>query len=113
MAYYLMLSKLTERGRKTLRENPERVTEVNREIETMAANAKVVSQWFLLGPYDFATIVEAPDNWNMAVIAMDLGARGTVETLTMPALRVEDFVPFMQSATHEGRAHRPHRASAD
>lgn len=102
MAYYLMLTKLTERGRRTVRDNPARIQEVNREVEGMAPNAKVVAQWFLLGPYDFATIIEAPDNWNMSKIAIELGIRGTVETLTMPALRVEDFVTFMQPAAARG-----------
>ncbi|MEK7778068.1 MAG: GYD domain-containing protein [Chloroflexota bacterium] len=104
MAYYLMLSKLTERGRKTVQENPARIQEVNREVEGMASNAKVVAQWFLLGPYDFATIIDAPDNWNMSKIAIQLGARGTIETLTMPAQRVEDFIAFMQQpAAAKGR----------
>ena len=103
MSYYLMLSKLTERGRRTIRDNPARIQEVTREVEGMASNAKVVAQWYLLGPYDFATIVEAPDNWNMSKIAMELGARGTMETLTMPALRTEDFITFMQSASASGR----------
>ena len=102
MAYYLMLSKLTERGRRTIRDNPARIQEVNREIEGMASNTKVTAQWFLLGPYDFATIIEAPDNWNMSKIAMELGARGTVETLTMPALRIEDFITFMQPPAARG-----------
>ncbi len=102
MAYYLMLTKLTEQGRRTIRDNPDRIKEVNREIEGMASNAKVTAQWFLLGPYDFASIVEAPDNWNMSRIAMELGARGTVETLTMPALRIEDFITFMESAAGKG-----------
>jgi uncharacterized protein with GYD domain len=103
-----MLTKLTERGRKTIREHPERVQEVNREIEHIGTGARVTAQWALLGPYDFATIVFAPDNWCMSYIALELGARGTVETLTMPALRVEDFVSFMQAedkATHQTHEH--------
>ncbi len=104
MAYYLMLSKLTERGRRTIRDNPARIQEVNREVEGMASNAKVVAQWFLMGPYDFATIIEAPDNWTMSQITIQLGARGTMETLTMPAQRIEDFITFMQPET--GRGHR-------
>lgn len=110
MPYYLMLSKLTERGRKTIREHPERIQEVNQEVESMAASAQVISQWALLGPYDFATIVYAPDNWSMSYVAMELGARGTVETLSMPALRVEDFISFMKAedkAAHIIHEHHP------
>jgi uncharacterized protein with GYD domain len=103
-----MLTKLTERGRRTIRDHPERVQEVNREVENMATGAHVVSQWALLGPYDFATVMFAPDNWCMSFVAMELGARGTVETLTMPALRMEDFVSFMRAedkATHTAHEH--------
>jgi uncharacterized protein with GYD domain len=112
MPYYLMLTKLTERGRKTIREHPERIQEVNREVERMVDGVRVLSQWFLLGPYDFATVIQAPDNWNASYIAMEMGSRGTVETLTMPALRIEDFVGFMKAedkAAHI-REHHPHLA---
>ena len=97
MPYYLMLTKLTDAGRKTIREHPEPVEEINREIEQMAPDARVVSQWFLLGPYDFASIVQAPDNWHMSFIAMELGSRGILETLTMPALQIQDFITFMKA----------------
>ena len=112
MPHYLMLTKLTERGRKTVREHPERVQEVNQEVERMVQGVKVMQQWFLLGPYDFATMIQAPDNWNASFIAMEMGSRGTVETITMPAMRIEDFVTFMKAedkATHI-RVHNPHLA---
>jgi len=108
MPYYLMLTKLTERGRKTIRDHPERVQEVNREVENIGTGVKVMSQWALLGPYDFATVVFAPDNWCMSYVAMELGARGTVETLTMPALRIEDFVSFMKAEDKAAHAAHEH-----
>ena len=112
MPHYLMLTKLTERGRKTVREHPERVQEVNQEVERMVQGVKVMQQWFLLGPYDFATMIQAPDNWSASFIAMEMGSRGTVETVTMPAMRMDDFVTFMRAedkAAHI-REHNPHLA---
>ena len=112
MPHYLMLTTLTERGRKTVREHPERIEEVNREVERMVQGVHVLQQWFLLGPYDFATIVQAPDNWSASFIAMEMGSRGTVETVTMPAMRMDDFVTFMKAedkAAHI-REHNPHLA---
>lgn len=94
MPYYLMLSKLTDKGRATVRENPDRIREVNREVESMGV--RVVAQYFLLGPYDFANVLEASDNWEVAKVALALGARGTVETLTMPALRVDDLIHMLK-----------------
>ncbi len=90
MATYIMLSTLTDDGRKTLKSNPARIKEVNKEIETMGA--KVVAQYAVLGPYDFVNVVEAPDNHSIARISVELGSRGTVQFLTMPALPIDEFI---------------------
>ena len=84
METYIMLSKLTEQGRKTLKENPNRIKEVNKEVEGMGG--KVVAQYAVLGPYDFVNVVEAPDNKTIAKISVELGARGTVEIITLPVV---------------------------
>lgn len=90
MATYVLLSTLTDRGRETLLERPSRITEVNREIE--ALGARVIGQWAVLGPYDFVNIVEAPDNETIARVSVVLGARGTIQFLTMPAIPIESFI---------------------
>jgi len=84
METYIMLSKLTDQGRKTLKENPNRTKEVNKEVEGMGG--KVVAQYAVLGPYDFVNVVEAPDNKTIAKISVELGARGTVEIITLPVV---------------------------
>lgn len=90
MSNYVILSKLTDEGRKTIRQKPERMLEVNREIEGMGV--KVKQQFAVLGPYDFVNIVEAPDNDTIMRMSVELGARGSVELLTMPAMAVEEFI---------------------
>ena len=90
MATYILLSTLTDDGRKTVKQRPERIKEVNREIE--AFGAKVVAQYAVLGPYDFVNIVEAPDNEAIARVSMELGSRGTVQIMSLPALAVDDFI---------------------
>lgn len=90
MPYYVILSKLTDEGRKTMKQRPERMFEVNRELEAMGV--KVKEQFAVLGPYDFVNIVEAPDNETVLKMSVDLGSRGSVELLSMPALTVEEFV---------------------
>ncbi len=80
MATYIMLSTLTDEGRKTLKERPERLQEVNREIEAMGA--RVTHQYAVLGGYDFVNIMEAPDNETVARISVELGSRGTVQLTT-------------------------------
>lgn len=90
MPTYVMLSTLTDDGRETLKERPERLAEVNREIESM--QCRLVSQWAVLGPYDFVNVVEAPDNETIARLSLSLGARGTVQFLTMPAIPVDNLI---------------------
>jgi len=89
MATYIMLTNLTDEGRKTLKANPGRIREVNKEIESLGA--KVVSQYAVLGPYDFVNVIEAPDNETIAKVSMELGSRGTVQIMTLPALPIETF----------------------
>jgi len=90
MATYIMLTNLTEEGRKTIRENPERIRQVNKEVEAMGV--KVLAQYVMMGPYDFVNILEAPDNQTVAKVAVELGARGTLECLTVPAISLDDFI---------------------
>ncbi len=94
MATYILLSTLTDEGRRTLRERPERIQEVNREVE--ALGAKVIGQYAVLGPYDFVNIVEAPDNETVARISVELGARGTVQIMSLPAIPVDAFIASLQ-----------------
>jgi uncharacterized protein with GYD domain len=89
-----MLSSMGPDGFATLRENPARLMAVNAEVETMGV--KVVAQWALLGAYDFATILEAPDEKVMAKVALTLGARGTVKTLTLTAIPIDEFVDTLE-----------------
>lgn len=90
MATYILLSTLTDEGRRTVKDRPDRIQEVNKEIEAMGA--KVIGQYAVLGPYDFVNVVEAPDNETVARISVELGSRGTIQIMTLPAIAVGDFV---------------------
>ena len=95
MATYIFLSTLTDEGRKTIKGRPERIQEVNKEIEAMGA--KVVDQYAVLGSYDFISIVEAVDNETVARISVELGARGTVQISTLPAIPVPEFIERLKT----------------
>ena len=95
MALYILLSTLTDDGRKTVKSKPERIKEVNKEIEGMGA--KVLGQYAVLGMYDFINIVEAPGNETMAKISVALGARGTVQMMTLPAIAIDDFIKTLRT----------------
>ena len=90
MAYYVMLTTLTDEGRKSIRENPERIREVNKEVEAMGV--KIIAQYALLGQYDFVNILDAPDNKTVVKVAIELGARGTLQTTTLAAMSLDDFI---------------------
>ncbi len=90
MAVYVMPSTLTDEGRKTLKSTPQRIKEVNKEVEAMGG--KILAQYAILGPYDFVNIIEAASNTAIAKIAMELGARGTLQTTTMAAISIDDMI---------------------
>lgn len=90
MAVYVMLSTLTDEGAKKIKRKPQRIQEVNAEIEKLGV--QVISQYATLGPYDFVNIVEAPDNLAVARVSAELASRGTIKITTLPAMDVEDFV---------------------
>jgi uncharacterized protein with GYD domain len=91
MSYYVILSNLTDDGRKTIREHPERILEVNQELEKKFG-VKVKDQYAVLGPYDFVNIVEAPDNETVLKMSVELGSRGSVQLLSLPAIPVSDLL---------------------
>jgi uncharacterized protein with GYD domain len=95
MPIYILLSTLTDEGRETIKKHPERIQEVNKELETMGA--KVINQYAVLGPYDFVSIVEAPDNKTIYRISVELGSRGTVQIISLPAMPVDEFVTMLKS----------------
>jgi len=84
MPTYVMLTSLTSEGRKIEKESPQRIREINKEIEAMGV--RILAQYALLGPYDFLNIFEAPDNKTIAKVAMTLGSKGTLQTMTMAAM---------------------------
>jgi uncharacterized protein with GYD domain len=90
MPIYVLLSQVTAQGAKTIVERPERIQEVNHEIE--AFGARVLHQYATLGQYDFVNIVEAPDPAVIARVSAELGARGTLKVQTLAALPVNEFI---------------------
>ncbi|MDA8431806.1 MAG: GYD domain-containing protein [Nitrospiraceae bacterium] len=90
MGTYVILSTLTDEGRRTIKENPGRIIEVNKELEKMGI--KVKEQYCVLGPYDFVNIVEAKDNEAVMKMSLELGSRGSVQLMSLPAIPVAGLV---------------------
>jgi uncharacterized protein with GYD domain len=96
MGTYVMLSRLSPDGVKTLKKNPDRIKAVNSEVE--ALGAKVLSQYALLGAYDFLTVLEAPDPETVARVSVELGLRGTATFETLAAIPVDDFIASLKKS---------------
>jgi uncharacterized protein with GYD domain len=90
MPTYILLSSLTTEGLQTLRSNPTRLREVNRDVEELGA--KVLHQWAVLGPFDFVNVVEAPDDATIAKVSIALGARGSAKIQSLAALSVDELL---------------------
>jgi uncharacterized protein with GYD domain len=85
-----MLSTLTPEGVQTVKNNPERIREVNNEVQQLGAT--VTAQWATLGHVDFISVVEAPDEGTMARVSLELGSRGTGRYETLAAIPIDDFI---------------------
>ena len=94
MPTYVMLSTIGPDGWETVRERPDRIHEVTREVEGMGC--KVLAQYAVMGQYDFVNIVEAPDETTMARLAVMLAARGTMRSTTMQAIPLAQFVEALK-----------------
>ena len=95
MSLYVMLSTLSESGRKVLRGRPGWIRKVNADVQRMGA--RVVAQYAVLGPYDFVTIMEAADNATISRVSVELGARGGVAgMMTMAAIPLDDFIERLE-----------------
>ncbi len=97
MATYILLGTLTDEGRKTVKARPQRIQEVNREVESFGA--KVIAQYAVLGPYDFVTVVQAPDNETIARISVEFGSRGTLGLMSLPAFDISVYVNHIVAGT--------------
>jgi len=97
MRTFILLSTLSPQGMQTLRATPERLLEVNREVE--ALGGRVVQQWALLGDYDFLSVIEAPDERAVSRLTLELAARGSAHFETLPAIDVDDMIELMSGLT--------------
>ena len=90
MPTFVLLSTLTSEGVQTIKNNPQRIREVNKEIEQLGASVK--AQWAVLGRFDFVNVVEAPDEATMARVSLELGSRGTARYESLSAIPIDDFI---------------------
>ena len=96
MPVFVMLTTLTDEGAKTLKNKPERIREVDKEVMEKFG-VKIIAQYAVMGPYDFVNILEAPDNDTIVKMAIELNSRGTIRTLTMPAIEIDRLIEDLKT----------------
>ncbi len=94
MPLYILMTTLTPQGVQTLRSNPSRLREVNRDVEELGA--KLLHQWATLGRFDFLNVIEAPDETTVAKVSIALGARGSAKMETVVAMPIDDFLATLE-----------------
>ena len=94
MAYYLQLVVLTDKGRRNFEEDPEWIKQVDKEIELMGA--KILTQYGLLGQYDFVNIIEAESDEVAAKLAIKLSATGNFQPMTFAAIPLDRLVESLK-----------------
>ena len=90
MPTWIMLTTLTPEGVQTIKNNPQRIREVNKEIEQLGASVK--AQWATLGQFDFVNVIEAPDEQTLARVSLELSSRGTGRYESLAAIPIDDFI---------------------
>ena len=98
MAYYLQLLNLTDVGRRKFEESPEWIKEVNKDIELMGA--KILTQYALLGQFDFVNIIEAPSDEVAAKLSIKLSAGGTTQSMTLAAIPLDNLIEALKKEPH-------------
>jgi uncharacterized protein with GYD domain len=102
MPTYVLLSTLTPEGRQTLHKDPDRLEKVNQEIADFGC--KIIAQYAVLGQCDFITVLEASDNETVAHLSVDLGSRGTVSIVTLPAIPIAALRAKLKEPRQIGKA---------
>ncbi len=101
MGMYILLSTMTAEGSQRLHGEPDRLLEVNDELTEIGCT--VVAQYATMGPYDFVTVIEAPDNETATLVSAGLSSRGTVKIMSLPAFPVADFLGRLKAQRHLGK----------
>ena len=98
MAYYLQLVNLTDEGRRRFEETPEWIRELNKDIELMGV--KILTQYALLGQYDFVNIIEAPSDEIVAKLSIKLSATKSIQPMTLAAIPLDSLIDALRKDPH-------------
>ena len=99
MATYVMLAKLTEKGREDIKAIAEHRQQNLEKLEQRGITS--VMDFALMGQYDFLYVVEAPDDRTIFEQAIKDSTSGVLEFITMPAMPLDQFEAFVKDNVQE------------
>jgi uncharacterized protein with GYD domain len=85
MATYVGLIQFTEQGIRNIKDTVKRGDTAMAEAEKMGI--KILEEFWTMGAYDVAIVVEAPDDETVSAFALKIGSLGNVKSHTMRAFR--------------------------
>ena len=94
MATYIMLMKLTEQGRKDVKNAPQRIEQAGKAAEAMGG--KMIGFYATMGEYDYVAIGECPSDEVMMTYLLGVGSLGNVRTVTLKAFTKEEFAKLVK-----------------
>ena len=86
MARYFLLATLNETGQKMLLHNADQMIETIRDYHCQGA--RILSQYAILGKYDYIIMAEADDNEAVGRLALEIGVKAGLSTETLPAMAI-------------------------
>ena len=89
MATYIMLSKFTDQGIRSVKETTKRAEAFKEKVRKLGANIKDI--YWTLGEYDVVATIEAPDAATATSIGLSLGVAGNVRTQTLAAFSADEM----------------------
>lgn len=95
MPTYLSLMHWTKEGLEKVKDSPARLDAARKAIEPLGA--KIKSIYLLMGEYDLAALIEAPDDATLARISLSLASQGNLRTVTHRAFEEAEYRKIIAS----------------
>lgn len=89
MATYVVLSQYTDQGIRTIKNSPQRASQVAEMAKGFGCEMKEI--YWTLGQYDLVAVVEAKDEQSLCTFGYALGAGGNVRTQTLRAFTKDEI----------------------
>ena len=97
MATYVVLSKFTDQGIRTIKDSPKRVEAFKALAKKSGVTVKDI--FWTQGKYDIVAILEAPDEMSMAALQLSTGALGNIRGETLRAFSQTDMNTILSKMT--------------